>query len=687
MDARPTFEKWRYRKGGSAVAPFAHRHRVAVSFAVAAVVLTTFLFTAEYEISERRDFMRRDAENHADSAARAWRNSLHHDSQAVQLFATFWRNSERVTEDEFMNFTAVMLAGARDISSVRVLGIDRTVTWTWPPGQEVDAAFAQNRSWDAVFERARVETGVVISQPLDLPSERVGHLLVVGLRTSDDPLTLVGYGVGAVPVENLAVRTFESITSSDYAATVKVDGVFEASNGVTPYEDFVPVDAELAPSEERAVFLSEPALLVLSPSVRLYDAEIGSAPMYGASLGLFFGILAGYGTWRGIGFDQERALARERTARSEAHYRDLFENAGEMILVVDDENIVVDVNPRTEQILGYSAHVLEQRSILDIVAEGDREEVAAALDRFRVEETAQSIEWTFVTRVGARVDVYGTFTLTVGETGILLQAHVADVTRLKELEANLRSMNDALGRKVRELDSFAYSVAHDLKNPIRGVTAAAEYLDKDEESTFSDDAREYLRHVIESAERMRRMVEAMLLYARAGGERYPFEPVDSKGLVREAVSDVRELIDERGADVSTRGAFPALDAQAIPMKQVFVNLIANAIRHNEKESPRVIIESRATASGGAEFAIHDDGPGVPATQRERVFELFQRGGARIDDESTGVGLAIVKRIVEQHGGEIRVEDSDLGGATFRFTVPARRDVRGLATRGRRVSMR
>lgn len=218
---------------------------------------------------------------------------------------------------------------------------------------------------------------------------------------------------------------------------------------------------------------------------------------------------------------------------------------------------------------------------------------------------------------------------------------------------------------IRDLESFAYVVSHDLKSPLRGIAKLAEWLMMDYQDRLDEQGRTNLRLMKARVQRMDSLIDGILEYSRLG--KGVMEPEEVK------VGDLlREVIDlnasGRPAKVELKGAMPTLRTDRARLAQVFANLISNAIRHNDKEVAKVSVSAGDTGDAYT-FTVSDNGPGIEPEYHEKVFGMFQTLKPKDDGESTGIGLPIVKRIVEEFGGAISIE-SDLGkGAAFTFTLP------------------
>ncbi|GLY06668.1 MULTISPECIES: ATP-binding protein [Actinoplanes] len=239
----------------------------------------------------------------------------------------------------------------------------------------------------------------------------------------------------------------------------------------------------------------------------------------------------------------------------------------------------------------------------------------------------------------------------------------ADLARRRLIEQareRFARANAELLRSNADLSNFAGAVSHDLAAPLAAVGGYLELL----EDEMRGEAREWVAAAVAAVGRMRDLIHALLDHARAGNA--PVQPVcvPLNDLLTEVLDDLRVEITAAGARVTVSGPLPMVDGDPVLLRQLLQNLITNAVRHRH---PIRRCEVSVGAVGGA-FRVVDNGLGIPADQREAVFGMFTRVDGRIS-AGHGVGLAICRRIVDRHGGDIRVEDSPGGGATVVFTLP------------------
>lgn len=237
--------------------------------------------------------------------------------------------------------------------------------------------------------------------------------------------------------------------------------------------------------------------------------------------------------------------------------------------------------------------------------------------------------------------------------------------RLARALAALEARQAELERSNRALDEFAHVVSHDLKAPLRSIANYAQWIEEDAAGVLGDEAAAHLELLRAQVGRMRQLIDGILAYARAGRARSEPAAVDVAALVR----DVVETLDPSpGVTVTVAGALPTLWTDPAPLRQVLQNLLDNAIAHARRDEPRVTVSGRP-AGEFHEFAVADNGSGIPPRLQERIWTLFHTAGPRDGGAGTGIGLAVVRRLVEAQGGRAWVESAEGAGAVFRFLWP------------------
>jgi PAS domain S-box-containing protein len=258
--------------------------------------------------------------------------------------------------------------------------------------------------------------------------------------------------------------------------------------------------------------------------------------------------------------------------------------------------------------------------------------------------------------------VYGLMTHAVEVTDEVVSRRALE-TRTEELS----HLTQVLRRTNAELDAFAYAASHDLRAPLRGIANLAQWIEEDLSSTteLKPDTREMLALMRSRMHRMEALIEGILQYSRAGRVGVKIEAVDTRTLVQEVI----DLLSPDGAAFEL-GELPTFATTLLPLQQVFMNLIGNALKYANRPDPVVRIEAREAGSF-YEFSVSDNGPGIPPEYQTKIWGIFQTLEARDRVEGTGIGLSLVKKLVDANGGRAWVESTPGEGATFRFLWPKR----------------
>lgn len=234
--------------------------------------------------------------------------------------------------------------------------------------------------------------------------------------------------------------------------------------------------------------------------------------------------------------------------------------------------------------------------------------------------------------------------------------------------ASCEAMREALQRNKAELDAFVYRVSHDLKAPVVSIYGMASILTEDYQELLGEQGRHYLGRLMANAGFIERLIDDLLTYSRVGRKESNREEVQTEGLVQNVLSRFSKEISERKIDVKIRSPLPNLYFNRTQLDQLFSQLIGNAVRFIG-DRPHPAIEIAAAASEGAvTFSVRDNGIGIDPQYHELIFGVFERL-KEIESDGTGIGLALVKKIVSLAGGKVWVESKRGEGATFFFRLP------------------
>ena len=354
----------------------------------------------------------------------------------------------------------------------------------------------------------------------------------------------------------------------------------------------------------------------------------------------------------------------------------IVESSGDAIISKSLEGTITSWNPGAELLYGYSVREAVGRQISLLVPEGRADEVPFLLSRIADGQRVDRYETVRRRKDGSLVEVSLTLSPIKDTNGAITGASVIahDVTEQKRLHRELSESHQKLERQAAELsasnadlEQFAYVASHDLAEPLRMVSSYVALLARDYGGRLDDKADKYIHYAVDGAERMRLLIDGLLDYSRVGNGDEPFVDVDCGRIVEEAIQSLSKSIGEAGAEVST-GPLPRVYGNAGQLGRVFQNLISNALKYRAERTPRIEI-SAAQEDARWRFSVRDNGIGIEPRHAERIFVIFQRLHGREKYPGTGIGLAISKRIVERHGGQIWVEPADGGGSVFQFTLP------------------
>ncbi len=253
-------------------------------------------------------------------------------------------------------------------------------------------------------------------------------------------------------------------------------------------------------------------------------------------------------------------------------------------------------------------------------------------------------------------------------------ATYTDVTEFKRAEETLARLNEDLRanaedleRSNGELEQFAYVASHDLQEPLRMVASYCQLLQRRYQDQLDEDANEFIGFAVDGANRMQRLINDLLAYSRVGTRGKPLEPTDLGQVYEQTLLNLRVAIEESAAEV-TADPLPTLPADTTQLAQLFQNLIGNAIKFRTEAAPVIHVGARQS-DGNWVFSVSDNGIGIDPQYAERIFMIFQRLHGAGEYAGTGIGLAVCKKIVERHGGQIWMESEPGQGTTFFFTLP------------------
>jgi PAS domain S-box-containing protein len=376
-----------------------------------------------------------------------------------------------------------------------------------------------------------------------------------------------------------------------------------------------------------------------------------------------------------------RKRAEEELRESEQRFRATFEQAAVGIAHVAPDGRWLRVNQRLCDIVGYTREEMQGLTFQDITHPEDlatdlefvRQVLAGTIETYTMEKRYlrkdRSLVWINLTVALVREPS--------GDPKYFISV-IEDISARKRAEEEVRALNEGLERRVaertvqleaanKELEAFSYSVSHDLRAPLRAIEGFARILQEDFASQLPAEAQRLLKRVRHNTLQMGRLVDDLLVLSRLGRQPLAKRPVAPARLVREVLGELRDERANRRVDV-TLGELPECLADPALLKQVWVNLLSNALKYTRRrEEVRIEVGYQNGAAEPAYF-VKDNGVGFDMRYAHKLFGTFQRLHRPEDYEGTGVGLALVQRIVHRHGGRVWAEAQPGQGAAFYFTL-------------------
>lgn len=365
----------------------------------------------------------------------------------------------------------------------------------------------------------------------------------------------------------------------------------------------------------------------------------------------------------------ERKQVEDALRESDARMRAIFDTAVDGIITIDERGIIERFNSAAESMFGYTESEVVEKNVSMLMPSPYREAHDGYLDHY-LQTGKKKIIGIGREAVGLRKD--GTtfpMDLAVGETRQgehhMFTGTVRDISERKQAEEQRDRLLRELESANEELENFGYVVSHDLKAPLRAIGSLASWLSTDYADKFDDEGKEHMRLLISRVHRMDGLINGILQYSRVGRVKEVAVAVDLNRLVREVID---LLAPPANIAVSVENPLPTVMAEPTRIQQVFQNLLSNAIKYMDKPEGEIRIACGAEGRQW-KFSITDNGPGIDRQHFEKIFQLFQTLAPRDRVESTGVGLALVKKIVDMYGGRIWLESTVGRGSTFFFTLP------------------
>jgi PAS domain S-box-containing protein len=375
----------------------------------------------------------------------------------------------------------------------------------------------------------------------------------------------------------------------------------------------------------------------------------------------------------------ERKLAEEASA----HLAAIVNSSNDAIIGKDLNSIVTSWNIGAEKLFGYSANEIIGQPITRLIPADRLQEEAQIIDRVKNGETVEHFDTMRMTKDARQIDIAVTVSPIKDKTGKIVGASkvARDITERKRAEQEIHELNVRLEQRVaertaelemtnKELEAFSYSVSHDLRAPLRAVDGFSQAVLEDYGGQLPEEGRHYLQTIREGAQRMGVLIDDLLTFSRLSRAPLKKQEVNIDKLVRHVLEDLNAQREGRRVEIRI-GDLPACRGDPALLNQVWVNLLSNALKYTRHRETAVIEIGCELDQGENVYFVRDNGAGFDMRYAHKLFGVFQRLHRADEFEGTGVGLAIVQRVIHRHGGHIRGDAALDRGATFYFTLKER----------------
>ena len=373
---------------------------------------------------------------------------------------------------------------------------------------------------------------------------------------------------------------------------------------------------------------------------------------------------------------------RLQTERAALLLSAIVDSSEDAIVSKDLNGIITSWNRSAERLFGYTTAEAVGQPVATLLIPADRQrEELEILSRLRRGERVDHFETKRSRKDGTLLDISLTISPVKDTRGNIIGASkiARDITEQIRNREALKKANEDLVQVNTDLEYFAYAASHDLQEPLRMVSAYSGMLRRKYAGELDDKAQLYLGYLTEGSARMERLLSALRAFTHASTHAGPPPETDAESVLRDVLINLKVRIDASCAEV-TSGPLPQVRLHEFQLEQLFQNIIGNAIHYRSEAVPRIHI--MAEKNGDAwKFSIQDNGMGIAAEYKEKIFGMFKRLHTAADYPGSGMGLAICKRIVERAGGSIWVESEPGRGSTFFFTLPAAESTSGDVERG------
>ena len=365
-------------------------------------------------------------------------------------------------------------------------------------------------------------------------------------------------------------------------------------------------------------------------------------------------------------------LSESEQLNSGEYFRRILEAAPDAMAMIDKTSKIIFTNTQTEKLFGYTQQELLGKFLAELIPDRSKKTHEHAVNLSDTPSNKKRKTLFGLRRDGGQFPVEMSMRSLQTSTGLAAVVAIRDITKRKEIEQKLAEYTINLERSNRELEEFAYIASHDLKAPLRVIDNVSKWLEEDLQKYLTDETRENMNLLRGRVKRMEKLLDDLLQYSRAGhvmDERY--NTIIPGNILMDDIVTLLAL--PEGMSLKMSPAFSSVYVNRMPLQQIFLNLISNAIKHHDTKKGIIEVTVKENKNDYV-FSVKDDGPGIPAKFHEQIFKMFQTLKPKDEVEGSGMGLALVKKYIDIFGGTIHIADNPPKGSIFYFTWPKKQNL-------------
>jgi PAS domain S-box-containing protein len=362
----------------------------------------------------------------------------------------------------------------------------------------------------------------------------------------------------------------------------------------------------------------------------------------------------------------EKIKAQEDLIKSEEKYRNIFDNIQDVIFQIDPNGFFLSLSPSVKDFVGYTPEELIGKPTT--ILQPNNEEDDTVIKQVNKKLVLKNFEKIIKTKSGDLIWVSLDAKMIFDENGKKhhIDAFARDITQRKESQKEIALQNKKLQIQNKELEQFAYITSHDLQEPLITLKYFSELLKTEFPDDSNENSKQFLDFIMQSADRMQKLVKGLLDYTRIGSQ-VEITEVDYNEIVEETIATLSDMIQKTDCQITTKN-LPKINGYKGELILLFQNLIENAIKFRKNDIPISINIAAKQIGDNWEFTVKDNGIGIEEHNKEKAFVIFKRLNNRDDYTGIGIGLALCKKIIDLHGGNIWIESTFGEGSTIHFTV-------------------